>query len=192
MKHRRIGFSGAHGQGKSTLINDIVNHSQFASHIKDINAQCVLHSSPSRDIAKHAGVHLVNEAGSGVTQIQIMHTHYINAMASDDSSVHLYDRSAVDGFVYSMCLSDRISVEQLDIITKYFHATIPKYDVIFYVEPEIELVQDGVRSVNIEFFNNVKNMFETVLRAQHLPTLVRLRGSREERLDTVCKYLFHS
>jgi nicotinamide riboside kinase len=194
MKFKRIGFSGAHGQGKSTLIRDLLDNCQLDNFLEKNKSKSVLYNSPSRDIAKTAGSHLVNEAGSGVTQVKIMHTHYINAACADTSSMHLYDRTAIDGLVYSMCLSDNISAEQLEIITKYFHITNAMYDIVFYVEPEIALVQDGVRSINVDFFNRVKDMFETILKKymNTIPPLVRLKGTRAERLDTVCNYIFNS
>jgi len=63
------------------------------------------------------------------------------------------------------------------------------YDIIFYTNPyDIELVDDGERSINKEFRNNMITTFEHVLsRYDDLlkDKLVKLNGTVEERMEAI-------
>ena len=65
-----------------------------------------------------------------------------------------------------------------------FEKLIKKYDIIFYTEPDIPLVDDGQRSANVEFRNKMIDLFEEAIQHYKI-NVVRLKGSVEERLETI-------
>lgn len=180
---KKIAISGVHCQGKTTLINDLLATSYFAK-------EWSVFSSPSRAIALTQGVDKINERGDGYVQLSIMHQHLTNIHNAHRSSI--FDRSALDGFAYSMSLRNNITAEYYELIKKYFYITMPQYDLLVYIEPELELQRDGVRSVNKEFFDNTVNSFNTIFKeyGNLLPTaVIRVHGDRDNRVRMITDYI---
>ena len=80
-----------------------------------------------------------------------------------------------------------VSAEVYSACCKMYDAVIDKYDVIFYTDPaDVELVDDGERSVNVSFRNDIIKLFDDRLSELWI-TWLCLSGSVEERLETVKK-----
>ena len=62
-----------------------------------------------------------------------------------------------------------------------------KYDVIFYTSPDdVKLVNDGERSVDERFRNEIINIFNIHLARENFNSeVIILKGSVQERLETV-------
>ncbi len=182
----KIAISGLHCQGKTTLIKDLISTPLF----QDKKDTWVVYDSPSRLIAKEQGVGKINENGDGYTQLCIMHKHLSNLKESRYNSI--FDRSALDGFAYSRSLYNNMSADYFNMIKNYFLMTMPLYDMLVYIEPELELKSDGVRSVNREFFEETKRGFDSILKEYRslLPrSTLRVGGSREERVKCIVDYI---
>jgi hypothetical protein len=65
-----------------------------------------------------------------------------------------------------------------------FEAMIYSYDRLFYIVPELPLVEDGERSVNREFFNAVNINFENIIRDYNL-NIIRLTGTVSDRIEQI-------
>lgn len=183
---RKIAISGLHCQGKTTLIEDLISTPLF----QDKKNIWMVYDSPSRLIAKEQGVGKINENGDGYTQLCIMHKHLSNLKESKYNSI--FDRSALDGFAYSRSLYNNMSADYYNLIRDYFLMTMPLYDMLIYIEPELELKSDGVRSVNRDFFEETKRGFEIALKEYRnlLPrATLRVKGSREERVKHITNYI---
>ena len=63
-----------------------------------------------------------------------------------------------------------------------------KIDIIFYTEPEVPLVDDGERSVDVEFRDGIVKLFEEAIKHFKIP-VVRLSGNMKERMTTIYKTL---
>jgi hypothetical protein len=61
------------------------------------------------------------------------------------------------------------------------------YDIIFYIEPELELKEDGIRPTDKEFFDKVVYYYdrwlENIATYKNSPKIVRLSGSVEDRVS---------
>jgi uncharacterized protein YutD len=57
---------------------------------------------------------------------------------------------------------------------------IDSYDIIFYVEPELPLIEDGQRTVDKLFFDNVVQSFDCIIKSYAIP-VIRLKGSIDDR-----------
>ena len=161
----KIAISGAHSQGKTTLINYLQNLGTLT--------EFDFMTSLTRGMQK-AGYN-INEDGDEVTQLAIMAKHFQRLSCKNEV---IYDRCALDGYAYSMSLVKDLRI--LDIIRDMFLVMIDRYDIIFYVEPELDLVEDGQRTINKDFFDSVVQSFDCIIKSYAIP-VVRLSGSVEER-----------
>ena len=104
----------------------------------------------------------INEDGGDITQTMIMSDHIANIYRKYDGDVVL-DRCALDGIVYTQWLHNKgkVSIEVLRWAKKIYNTLISKYDVIFVTSPDdVPLVDDGERSVDIEFREEIINIFD--------------------------------
>jgi len=66
-----------------------------------------------------------------------------------------------------------------------------KYDVIFYVKPELPLLEDGIRATDQKFFDVVVKYFnELIVTAKSNGVkIVEISGSIEQRIQKITEYL---
>ena len=179
----KIGLTGPHSSGKTTLLNALHNVPEF----KDIDFLPEI----TRQI-KERGFD-INEAGTVDTQVLIMAAHMNNLLLHNRFIV---DRSLMDGLVYTLYLhrhtDGSIPKWFVDYSQKLFDEYINRYSVIFYLPPEIPLADDGVRSVAKGFHEHVCSIFDeyiTKTKKQYPSLIVTVSGSVEERVAIVRKTL---
>ena len=136
----------------------------------------------------------INEGGGDLTQMLIMTEHvrniYKNRADHLIRGIHqIFDRCALDGIVYSLWLLQegkigRSCYDACDLIWKNLK---DKYDVIFYTSPDdVKLVDDGERSADERFRNDIINIFNIYLEREDFDCeIVTLEGSVKDRLKTV-------
>lgn len=170
-KNIKIAISGAHSQGKTTIVNALRNLPEF----KDYK----IITGITRDL-EQLGVP-INEKGTDVTQQFIMAKHYQYAQLQHNC---ILDRCVLDGLAYTTCFRSKIPSWMWNYFITLFSNLIKRYDYIFYVEPELPLVSDGVRTVDLNFFNQVVNQFNKLITEFELP-VIRLSGSIENRIQKI-------
>lgn len=175
----RVAFSGAQSTGKTTLLNALRESADF----KDSK----FWDEITRQI-KEQGFE-INEQGTDATQLKIMQEHKRRVQAdqagdAEDSGLVIFDRCSLDGLVYTQYLYNRgqLTKETLDEATKVFEDTISSWDAIFFLRPEFEIVDDGVRSVNVEFHRNIVFLFDHFIEKYNLQ-VIQLTGSVEDRVQ---------
>lgn len=173
----KIGISGAHGTGKTTLIESLEQETIFTPFCFRKNI--------TRDLK---GFLNINENGNDLTQRYIINQHVAN--------VHLYDRvimdrTIIDGLIYTEVLNKmgQVSSEVVLYALNAYQRLIDEYDIIFYIRPEFELKDDGTRSINKDFYNEVLNRFEIVYR--EFGTLILISGTVEERVSQVKEHIIN-
>jgi nicotinamide riboside kinase len=57
-----------------------------------------------------------------------------------------------------------------------------RYDYIFYLKPEFDIVDDGTRSTNTQFRDDIVELFDRYIKHIKIP-IVYLTGTVEERLE---------
>jgi nicotinamide riboside kinase len=116
--------------------------------------------------------------------------HYANLATAENNKNTIFDRCALDGLAYSRYFFNKINISVVDIINRMYNMMISKYDIIFYVEPELDLVDDGERSLNRDFFDIIKLNFNDIIKTDNLK-VKRVSGSVENRvqyiIDTICE-----
>ncbi len=171
----RIGITGAHSVGKTTLLNALRSELLF----KDF-AIC---NEVTREV-KEMGFD-INESGNDQTQLMIMQKHIVNIFMNDNM---VTDRIALDCLVYSTYLNmkGKISNNTMTKIKHMYNRIMPHYDYIFYIRPEFDIVDDGVRSIDVSFRDGVVDLFEGYISESKLK-VYPLTGSVRNRVDTLMK-----
>ena len=177
-------FTGAQSTGKTTLLN----------HLHKCNGDYPFEFVPevTRLVMRDYEMP-INEEGGDLTQMLIMTEHVRNVYKNKADhlirGVHqIFDRCALDGIVYSLWLrhNDKISRRCYDACDLIYEELKDKYDIIFYTSPEdVKLVDDGERSVDVKFRNDIINTFNIFLDKGYDGEVVVLKGSVEERLKTI-------
>ena len=178
-------FTGAQSTGKTTLLKKLYaeNGDYPFSFIPEV----------TRLVSREYNMP-INERGDDLTQMLIMTEHvrniYKNRADHLIRGVHqIFDRCALDGIVYSLWLLEegKISRPCYDACDLIWKNLKDKYDIIFYTSPDdVKLVDDGERSADERFRNEVINIFNIFLERENFDCeIVTLKGSVEDRLKTV-------
>jgi nicotinamide riboside kinase len=167
----KIAISGGASQGKSTLVNHLQNDEMFKGYKFQTNL--------TRNLSQQ-GIP-INENGTAVTQLHVMLKHFERLQGKDNA---VLDRCALDGLAYSMYFFNEIEESVRDIIVMMFETMMDKYDKIFYIIPELPLVDDGERSINREFFDVVNSNFDHIINEYKID-VIRLHGSIEQRITQI-------
>ena len=177
--YMRIGITGAQSVGKTTLLNALRSEKLFSEN------NFVICDEVTRRV-KSYGLP-INESGTDTTQRLIMNEHIVNVFMHDRM---LTDRTALDGLVYTTYLYKHAKVNNQTVAyaTEVFNRVWKQYDHVFYIEPEFDIVDDGVRSVDIDFRNEIADMFEAIIINKKL-TLHRVKGSVRNRVNSIMDLL---
>jgi nicotinamide riboside kinase len=173
----RIGITGAQSVGKTTLLNALRSEKFFNDYIicDEVTRRVKSYGLP------------INEDGTDNTQRLIMNEHIYNVFMFNNM---LTDRTALDGLIYSKYLykQNQISISTLKHVRQVFDKVWPEYDHVFYIEPEFDIVDDGVRSVDVNFRNEIADLFETTIEKEKL-SMHRVRGSVRNRVNSIIDLL---
>ena len=173
----KIGITGAQSVGKTTLLNALRSE-------KGLLGFTICDEVTRR--VKGYGLP-INEDGTDVTQNLIMQEHIVNVFMYDNI---ITDRTALDGLVYTSYLhrNGKVSTDTLIRARSIFNKVWPKYNHIFYIEPEFDLIDDGVRSVDLKFRDEIADLFEMVIDKEKL-AVTRIKGSVRDRVTTIINIL---
>jgi hypothetical protein len=116
-----------------------------------------------------------------------MNEHIYNAFMHEDM---LTDRTALDGLVYTsyLCAKGKVDINTMNHVRGVFAKVWPMYDYVFYIEPEFDIVNDGIRSVDVEFRDTIASLFELTIEKNEL-SMHRVKGSVRNRVNTIIEYL---
>ncbi len=164
----KIAITGAHSTGKSTLVDAL-------SQDTALKKRYIFRGNITRSI-RESGIS-INEAGSESSQLLVLAKHLEHYVPENI----ILDRCALDGLVYTAYLFERgmVSRDILRIAEAIFENL--KYDLIFYLTPEFEIVDDKVRSTDLTFRDRVAELFDEYIDSYKL-NVIHLTGSIEERV----------
>lgn len=182
-----IAFTGSQSSGKSTLLSALQSDPDFKDWAFEAEITRQLKAKYNLNI---------NENGDDVTQIATIYSHLDNYLRNKDRDA-VFDRCSIDALVYTTYLyyNKKISYPVGDFAELVHSKLRTKYDIVFYTDPSIPLVDDGVRSNNEEFRNKIIELFEEFIKNdkeiynQKVPPMyvVRLKGDVEQRTATIKK-----
>ena len=173
----KIAITGAQSTGKTTLLNEL--KSEFS------NTHLPIFLDEVTRKVKEYGVS-INEDGGDMTQVLIMNSHVENILHEDS----IMDRCALDGVVYTRWMYNKGLVEGwvMDYAERVFTLLIEKYDKIFYLIPEFDIEDDGVRSTDIDFRNEIVTLFNQYIVECEIP-VIQLTGSVDNRVSLILEEL---
>jgi thymidylate kinase len=155
-----VAITGTHGAGKTTLSFCLAMHyKQLGANVKII--QEVARSCPFP----------LNDKMTKETALWIYHEHAkkeLEALRTHD--VVICDRTVFDSFVYAESLGISISGDIVDQSKTHLNS----YDKLYFVRPDLPIVEDGVRSVDLDFQGKIDGLFERHLKGI---TYVELKSS---------------
>jgi nicotinamide riboside kinase len=179
----RVSFTGAQSTGKTTLLNNC----------KEIYKDYKFVDEVTRYVRRTYDVK-INEIGGTETQLYILAEHIKNHLKLDENL--MLDRCILDGYVYTkyQVNQGKVSEQVLHAFNGVFGLLFDKLDYIFYTDPsDVKLVDDGERSVDYKFRDDIIDIFESVITYKLSPKnkdkIIRLKGSVEKRMQTIEKYL---
>jgi len=178
-----IGFTGAQSTGKTTLLKECKSKMSLGvppySNFEFVD-------EVTRKVRREG--HNINEHGDDTTQLFILSEHLINHNIKYSC---ILDRCILDGYIYTKWLEDqnKVSPWVREYSCRLLTHLVDKLDIIFYTQPEdIPLIKnDGVRSNNMEFRQDIINLYEELFSQSYywMNKVVRLRGSVEDRMNTI-------
>jgi len=174
----KVAICGAHSQGKTTLVKALKD-----DHFLD-DQYFSFRTNLTRGL-KELNVP-INERGTSLTQYLVMARHLEYALTPGN---WILDRGALDGIAYTSFFyeKEQVSKEVYQAALVIYESLLKTYDKIFYVVPELELKDDGERSINREFFDGVVKQFDFYIKHHSMPTdkLVYVMGSVEDRFKII-------
>jgi nicotinamide riboside kinase len=175
----KFAISGAQGVGKSTLIKELQAQ-------PDLIEGCVLITEIVRTLAAQ-GIK-INKGADHKSQMIILEEHYKNTLRYDKM---ITDRCALDAFTYATWdyLNGAYTYEQHKEHEAIFLDTIKNYDLIFYIAPEFEIVNDGFRSTDAIYQKEIHELFLKAIRKYNLRVMA-ISGSVEDRMEKL-RYGIH-
>lgn len=173
----RIGIAGAQSVGKTTLLNVLRSEPKFKDYefCNEVTRRVKGYGLP------------INEEGNDITQRLIMQEHIVNVFMYDKM---ITDRTVLDGFVYTSFLMthQKINVNTYLYADRIFEKVVKYYDLLFYISPEFDIKNDGVRSMDMRFRDNIADLFEYIINERKVP-IVPLHGTVSERAGQVMKFV---
>ena len=171
-------LTGAQGTGKTSIL-------------KKLEGKMTTITEVVRNLAKTEGIN-VNENGDREGQSRIFNTYY--EKLSETDGPYISDRGLTDVIAYT-CYNMHNKGEEgqkfiEDQINKFIQFSEKNDDVVyFYVPIEFDVEDDGFRSTNEEFRKeidtNISELFEYMENLHMGLNVFTLRGSVEERLETM-------
>lgn len=169
----KIGISGAQSVGKTTLLNALRSE------------ECFSNFKFCTEVTRRVNSYglSINENGNDTTQRLIMQEHIVNMFMNDRL---IADRTALDGLVYTQYLAEtkKVTPAAYDHALKVFQKLQPKYDIQFYIKPEFEIENDGVRSIDTFFRDRIVRIFDETIKEYEID-VVYISGSVRDRVQQV-------
>lgn len=178
-----VALTGSHSTGKSTLLEllkdwdypnivciDSVTRATISDKERRIDGEVDLNQ---------AQIEMANTIAAKVSQIEIENKKH-------PENTYVLDRCVFDFLAYSKSFFDRglINLNTWKIINEVCSMCWQSIDIFFYLPIEIELVDDGVRSLDEDLRQKVDRYILDQLLWNGVKAL-RLEGTKMERLSTV-------
>lgn len=172
-----ISFTGAQCTGKSTLLRKMFHDEKYR--------KCTFIKEVTRKVASKG--HMINDSGDDITQLMILNEHLNNHMLTGCT---VLDRCILDGLIYTHWLHKQGKVSRwvVDYAEELHRILVTKLDVIFYTSPDgIDLVDDGQRSVDTQFRNDIIDMYNNYfeLKPEITEKTIVLTGDVETRYKQI-------
>lgn len=177
MDQHFVTITGAHGVGKTSLIDALENQAPNCEDISVIR-------EPAREIAKFG--FYVNEKISLDGVFEYL-AYCLTAVRQVRTKLIVTDRSILDLYAYTRDqFPHRFSRSLEKLIVEQIHAEKYRTSLYIYLPIEFPMEQDELRPADREYQAHIDYVIRELLDHFQLPTL-EVRGSIKERTDTILK-----
>lgn len=186
----KIGFVGSHGTGKTTLLKEIESRNLFPDHkiVYSRRLDLAYGLDISQDGYKGFGFDLGVEASDSINLFSLM----FHAYALKHHEDMISDRCLLDVLAYTKSEYNKGLIQEgtLDFMEKLVFRDVQQYDYLFYLEPEFELEDNGIRPVMDGFQEEINTIVKEYLyRSRYtFSNLIQITGSVEERLQQIINH----
>lgn len=171
----KIGLTGTVSVGKTTLVNALKELEQF----KDYEV-----ATERSKYLRDQGIAL-NTDSTLKGQIVFAAERALELMKPNI----ITDRTIYDVVAFTLSANSipgTIKRRFFDLMLELRH----EYDVIIYVSPEgVNIENNGVRETNAEYRNQIDEIIRELLKAHPPKKLIEIKGSTEERINTIISQL---
>lgn len=177
---------GTHCTGKSTLVEALGKVPGYCT------VSSLTRSSVSPEERRLGKPTLVGQHEILANISNKMH-ELVDEMSQSDQ-VFILDRSVVDFIAYTKIFAKQGLYSELKAspLLKQARKFLPWIHIIFYLAPEIPIVDDGVRSVDPGLRSEVDEEIKRILFWEDIagkPVVIPIRGTVEERVNEIRKWI---
>lgn len=180
----RIGFVGAQGTGKSTLIKALSKTQMFATYFTPTSPSRLLSTAYNMDLSK---------ADSDL-QLSLITLQYMNTFTFGEDV--LLDRTIFDHYVYMIKLmkegKSNLDKNIFELIIGHVSVLASFLDAVVFLRPSFSIEEDGVRNTNKEHQLSIDmDISKTLLQFNYpIKNTLEIKGySVEERVDKVISFM---
>lgn len=172
MIKKKIGITGAHGVGKTTLLNVVAETKEFENTKIITGVQRWLKANFKIGIS---------ENGNYKSQKMIAANHSYNLIMYDN---FITDRTPIDVLAYTIWMKNngKVSYDGLVEIEEWTRKTYSLIDDYFYIPPEFDLVNDDIRPVEQKVQQEIDRIIKELLHKYDIPYYT-LTGSTKNRFE---------
>lgn len=175
----KVAIIGTHSVGKTTLIEALKKEKKFENFL----------FLPETTIAVRKSGFDVKEKTDNLTQLRIMQEDISRAcwLRNTINTDVITDRCILDTYMYTWYFhheKKQVDAWVLEFNRNLTNEFIEDYDLLIYIESEIDLVLDGVRSESNEFRDKIATLFDERIKHIKVP-VYEVTGTVKERVDMV-------
>ena len=170
----RIVFTGSHGTGKTTLVNELKKFDLFKDYYVNKSFNRLL-SAELKHYKKAPEMNIINQSTIlGFKSWEVL--QYKN---------YIGDRAVIDTFGYINSNIDKnISEDEIKLLHKTFSPTINYYDYIFYIPVEFYIEDDNFRPTDRGYQKKVDEEIFKYLKKNKIKHY-EITGCVKERIDKI-------
>jgi nicotinamide riboside kinase len=172
----KIALSGVQGTGKTTLLQAIESDPFFVDWtiIPGITR-----------LVKAQGFD-INDQGDDNTQLFMTAFSMFNFFSNTQFN-SISDRCLLDIYAYTtdLFIKNKVKFDTLEFVEKAWQSMVGKYDIIYYIPPEFDLVADGHRNIDPSYREDIQKIMEKIIKDTPDSPIHRLTGTVEERLNKI-------
>lgn len=169
-------LTGTHSTGKSTLL----------AALKEVYPEAYFNDSSTRDATtkEERRLEVITDQTQRNIYHKILEKEVMLDLVSRKRNVFM-DRSFIDFVAYTHAFYTRghLSKNFRDAMVKELTKRLDYYDIVFYLPIEFEIVDDGIRSIDVELQKEVDSHIREML--SMFDSVVTLKGTLDERIAQI-------
>lgn len=171
----KIALVGAHNTGKTCLFHRMYSCYKFSGY--EFFPEVI------REV--HHNGFTINERADDATQLA-MCAYHLNHLSCEN---FVTDRCLLDNLVYATVLSNSehpfVTPRCVHILEQYYGSTKDLIDLYIYCPISFEMCDDGIRTINKQFQEDIDREFQIMLNSLPEEKLLRVSGDTDERFSQV-------